>query len=131
MSKIYISYKSFPNCYEATQYSKGRAGMTAGLRLLGVMLTICCCVDFVEALNLFIEKNSVGSLIARSAIFLGALMFDFYAFIWRAYQTNYGLNLIFIDEAYRRVAVYGEEKRSEEFISKCEERRKNEKKIRQ
>ena len=128
MSKIYISYRAFPNCYEATQYSKGRAGMSAALRLLAVIMTIPCCFRFADKLSLLIERNAKGDFIFTCVLFLCVIAFDFYAFIWRVHQTNYGLNLIFIDEAYRRAAVYGEEKRSEEFISKCEERRENEKK---
>ena len=123
MSKIIISYKTFPNCYEATQYSRSRAGMSAALRMIGVFLTLFSCVEFITSVSLAVKLNELGNLIDTGILLMGIFVFDFYAFIWRVHQTNFELKLILIDAEYHRVAVYCEEKRSEEFINRCEEKR--------
>ena len=123
MSKITIYYLTFPNCYEATQYSRSRAGMSAALRMIGVFLTLFSCVEFIASVSLVVKHNELGNLVDTSILILGVLVYDFYAFIWRVHQTNFQLKLILIDAEYRRDAIYCEEKRSKEFINRCEEKR--------
>lgn len=128
MSKIFISYRAFPNCYEATQYSKNRAGMSHGLRSLGALLIILCCSVYEELLSFLASGNLNEEFVFRCIILLCILAFEFYAFIWRTLQVNYGLKLIFINEAYRKLAVYGDQKRSEEFVRMHQKIRDSEKK---
>lgn len=126
MSKIFSYYRSFPDSFEATEYSKRMSFMTTGLRMLGGLLTFACFSASREVFYSYrTEDNDVERWIFIVAVYC-VLAFDYYAFLYRKYQTNYGLNVIFLNEAYRRAAVYGEEKHSDTFIEACKKERDEE-----
>ncbi|MBR2406247.1 MAG: hypothetical protein IKB04_04295 [Clostridia bacterium] len=128
MSKMYISYRAFPNCQAATTYSRSRAVASTGFGIAGVFFTFIIGVDLINAALSFREENDWFNYIGLLALFLCSLALDFYAFVFRSYQTNYELEKIFIDEAYRQAVVYGEEERSEQYIAECKKERKQKKK---
>ncbi len=128
MSKMYISYRAFPNCQAATTYSRSRATASTGFGMAGVFFTLIIGVNLMNAALSFHEENDWFNFIGLLVLFLCSLALDFYAFVFRGYQTNYELEKIFIDEAYRQAVVYGEEERSEQYIEACKKERKRKKK---
>lgn len=126
MSRMIISYRVFPNSIEATEYSKRTAGMTKALRVLAVMLTAACFAAFRDVLHSSETDTTITEkwiVIISMYLVLG---FDFYAFLCRIFQINYGINVILVNEEYRRVTVYTEEKPSDQFIKECQEERDEE-----
>lgn len=128
MSKMYISYRAFPNCQAATEYSRGRATASTGFGMAGVFFSLIIGINLINVASSFHQEKDWVNFIGMLILFLCALVLDFYAFVLRGYQTNYGLEKIFIDEEYRQAVVYGEKERSEAFIAARKEERKKKKK---
>lgn len=114
MSKLYYTYKSYPNCSAATEYSRVRTPESIGIGIFGALLTL-----LIFAFSTSVEKTNYKDLFFMLLLVLGVLAFDYYAFIWRKYQTEYNLTIIFLEEEYRREAVYGETQYSHQFVCEC------------
>lgn len=99
MAKVTYTYKSYPNCPRATEYSKERERQAVHLNSLAGILSIGAIISFfICTFSLFSDGNWIDF---SFAIFFASLiaLFDAYVFVMRAKNTECKLNIILFEES--------------------------------
>ena len=99
MGKITYSYNSYPNCPEATEYSKSRASTAAQLGGIVGFASLGAVFGLVYTASEFFSKNNWSDFIGGIvfAIFMAAI--DFYFFVARSIITEREIKKILIKSA--------------------------------
>ncbi len=99
MARIRYTYKSYPNCPRATEYSRERergAALLSGL--VGVLSIGAVIAFFVCTFSLFVEGNW-GDFFAAVFCTILVAFFDAYIFVLRGRNTECKLNMILFEES--------------------------------
>ena len=109
MAKITYTYKSYPNCPRATEYSQERERASALLSGLAGILSIGVVIAFfVNTYSLFSGGNWEDFLTATLFTVIVAF-FDAYMFVLRSNNTECNLNIILFEESAIKKMNYHKE----------------------
>ena len=115
MSKFYYTYQYYPNCYEATLYSKSRTPIACAFALLGALLTFGLLGIIFVDFSAYLKGNVWLSLSIVAACIIAVAIFDFYAFIAFGLKTHCETEILLAKEARRHILQYDADKYSDEF----------------
>lgn len=99
MARYRYTYKSFPNCPEATEYSKERESSGVSLTIFAGWISLAAVLCFVTITFDFFESyNWVDFLFGIFFLILSALL-DYYVFYSREKNTECELKIILLQSA--------------------------------
>lgn len=112
------SYKSYPNCPEATEYSKNRASTAAQLGGLIVLFSLGAALWLVFVSIEFFNTNNWTDFIGTMVFAILMAVIDFYYFVVRDIITEREIKKILIKSANPNIASEDFELVSKNFTRK-------------
>lgn len=95
--RIKYTYKSFPDCPQATKYSKDREASSVGLEMAAGGLTFFAIIVFLACTFDFFGEYNWKDFLSSLAFACAASLLDFYVYIYRRLDTEYELNIILLN----------------------------------
>ena len=110
MARYSYTYKSFPNCPEATEYSKKREESGVHLTMLGGWLSLGAVINFLIVTFQFFGTYKWGDFLGAVAFVLFVAIYDFYIMVIRNNKTECELKIILLNAENREQPIsYTEE----------------------
>lgn len=109
MARITYTYKSYPNCPRATEYSRERERGAALLSGLVAVLSIGAVIAFFVCTFSLFAEGTWGDFFAAVFCTILVAFFDAYVFVLRSNNTECNLNIILFEESAIRKMNYHKE----------------------